>query len=76
MSRRGQLIVFHYRILCDKKSLTFQKIYLGLGSDDIAYARTMLDDSGWSKSMGALSGLDLLDRRLLLSSMMTKKDGF
>jgi len=31
MSRRGQVIVFHYIILSDKKRLTVQKCYLGVG---------------------------------------------
>ena len=66
MSRRGQVIVFHYMISCEKKRLTLQKCYLGIGTDDMASARTMLGDSGCSKSMGVISDLSLLDRRLLL----------
>ena len=76
MSRRGQVIVFHYIILSDKKRLTVQKFYLGVGKDDMASARIMLDDSGCSESMGVISELSLLDRRLSLSAIIMKKDRF
>ena len=74
--RKGEVIIFHYRICNDENKLPLQKLYLGPASEDMTSGRTTVVDSGWSETVGGISDFCLLDRRRVLADMMMKKDRF
>jgi hypothetical protein len=59
--RERQAIFFHYRICNGKKMLTCQKRNLGLGSEDINSAKTVLNRFGSSGKAIAFEKIDELD---------------